>query len=257
MVPYLGMVSMMIPTRPSPYPNPLECSFIMWIPTGLSHSVLFLALLGTRHRSVGLAKADLVLQDAPDGGLIKSCPEELAAVASCFGDESTIDTCLECAFEADTTLCAELSTLVTENYDMCVQEGKCDVDCEEALADLAQCLLSDVNCDEQDAKPSDFKNLREQNARRRSCKAGGALTLRNCDKCCSNYCISPYRRWKSLKVCWYSELEFELDKSLAAGLWARRDFHDKKLINEVTRSVNVNLQFANAFSATNTQKTTN
>lgn len=177
---------------------------MMLISSRLLHSVMLLASFGTRHRSVGFANADLVLHNTPqDGDLIESCPEELAAVFSCFGDESTIDTCLECAFDADTTLCAELGTLVTESYDMCVQEGKCDVACEDVLADLAQCELSATNCDEQDAKSSsDNNNLRVNLADASGgCKASGALTFNNCNRCCSNSCRSIFSWWRSLKIC--------------------------------------------------------
>ena len=57
-------------------------------------------------------------------------------------------------------------------------------------------------CDEQDAKSFDFKNPRDQNARRCSCKAGSALTLHNWDKCCNNYCFSlrPFWLFRSIKV---------------------------------------------------------
>lgn len=142
-------------------------------------------------------------QDIPqDDDPFENCSAQLAAVTSCYGDEwAKLPTCLECAFDGDTTLCSELGTLATDSYEACVQEGKCDANCDEAMTNLGQCMLSDVNCDEQNADLGN-KNLDLWGFDSGSCRESGAITFFNCDQCCSKDCRNFGWWWPSFfKIC--------------------------------------------------------
>ena len=172
-----------------------------------------MALFGTGRNSASFANASV--EDSPtsvqDGSHnddpFKSCPVQFASVSSCYGDGPRIPACLECAFDADITLCDELSTLVYDGYGFCVHEGKCDAACDYAMADLAQCLFSATNCDSQNVKPSDSNHLRSaatsDNKESLSCKGQGSITFKNCNKCCSGNCkrLSSFlpSSWKKCK----------------------------------------------------------
>ena len=70
------------------------------------------------------------------------------------------------------------------------------------MADLAQCMIADSNCDEQDVESPDNKNLHLRwGAASGTCKSASAITFNNCNECCSQACTSYGWTWFSFKIC--------------------------------------------------------
>ena len=99
-------------------------------------------------------------QDVPQGPAdpLAMCPDQLTAVMGCYGgDTSKFATCIDCAFALirqethgnKIALCDEIRMMSGERYGSCVREEKCKATCDDAIAELSQCMLSNVACEDE------------------------------------------------------------------------------------------------------------